>query len=321
MATNHIQKVAIVGATGQQGTHIVRELLKTGKHTVTAITRKDSLNKSFPRGVEVAPIDYESPDTIVNALKGQDCLIITMNVTAPRDTSAKLVEAAAKAGVSWILPNEWGLDTADIEFGKQAVLGPANVAVRERINELGVSSWIAIACSFWYEYSLGSMAEAYGFDLQKREATFFDDGTQKINTSTWEQTARAVAGLLSLDTATLEKDWKNKFAYVSSFLVSQKDMLESLKRVTGTSDDDWKISYQKGSERYAEGIKAMKEGNRLGFVKAMYTRTFYPSGEGNFELKHTLANKVLGLPEEDLDSCTKGAIERSNMIALEKAQK
>lgn len=104
---NYIRNVAIVGASGNQGSYIVNELLATGKHTVTAITREDS-SSTFPQGVHVSKINYASQDSIVAALKGQDALIITMSTTAPQEQVKQLIEAAAKAGVKWVIPNEWG---------------------------------------------------------------------------------------------------------------------------------------------------------------------------------------------------------------------
>jgi hypothetical protein len=91
----------------------------------------------------------------VEALKGQDVLIITMNVLAAPDSSKKLIKAAADAGVPWILPNEWGSDASNPEAGADVMIYAPKKADREYIEELGVSSWIGIACGFWYEFSLG----------------------------------------------------------------------------------------------------------------------------------------------------------------------
>lgn len=105
---NHIRNIAIVGASGQQGSYIVSELLATGKHTITAVTREDN-SSTFPEHVMVYKINYDLQDSIVAALQGQDALIITMNVTAPKDYPTKLIEAAATAGVKWVIPDERGL--------------------------------------------------------------------------------------------------------------------------------------------------------------------------------------------------------------------
>lgn len=98
---NHIENVAIVGATGSVGKYLTKHLLLTRKHNVTAITRENS-NSTMPEGVKVARIDYEKPETIVNALKGQQVLIITMK-TGQKEANVKLTEAAAKANVGWIM--------------------------------------------------------------------------------------------------------------------------------------------------------------------------------------------------------------------------
>lgn len=122
-----------------------------------------------------------------------------------------------------------------------------------------------------------------------------------------------MAALLSLpiqsESDCLEK-FKNQVVYIKSFTVSQKDMLESALRVTGTKESDWTISKEPAAERWANGVKEMKEGDRMGFAKMLYTRVFYKDGAGNIEHKGTL-NALLNLPTEDIDEATKIAIERS----------
>jgi len=167
------------------------------------------------------------------------------------------------------------------------------------------------------EWSLGLGEPAYGIDIRTKKATFFDDGKTKINTSTWEQCGKALAALLSLkelpedenDKSLTLSSWKNKPVYISSFLVSQRDMLDSIHRVMGTSDKDWEIVFEKSDERTAKGIEDMKKGQRLGFARAMYARGFYPNGGGDYESTRGLDNDKLGLPKEDLDVATKRTIE------------
>lgn len=96
---------------------MVEALLKTRKHAVTAITRSDS-QSTLPDGVKVKKVDYEQPQTIVEALKEQDALVITLSGLVPKDTDSKLINAAGEAGVKWILPNEWAPDTSNEELVK-----------------------------------------------------------------------------------------------------------------------------------------------------------------------------------------------------------
>ena len=96
-------------------------MLKTGRHTVTAITRADSQSK-LPEGVIPKKVDYSKSETLVEALRGQDALVITLNAFSPKETDMQLINAAAEAGVPWILPNEWSLDIANEALVKDVFL-------------------------------------------------------------------------------------------------------------------------------------------------------------------------------------------------------
>lgn len=196
------------------------------------------------------------------------------------------------------------------------LLIPRAADARDEIESLGVSKWIALSCGFWYEFSLGGTEDRYGFDFHNRSLVLFDDGNTKINTSTWAQCGRAVASFLSLkllpedegDKSPAIDKWANGAFYASSFLVSQRDMFESAKRVTGTTDADWTISHEDSGERYKKAVQDLQKGDMKGFVRLLYTRVFFPNGDGDYESSRGLQNDVLGLPKEDLDEATKEAI-------------
>jgi tryptophan synthase beta chain len=291
----------------------VAALLKTGKHTVTALTRKDSSN-GLPGGVLIARVDYDYEATIVDALKGQQFLIITMAPTAPRDTHSKLVRAAAKAGVPYIMPNGYAGDIDNIKLGEDTLLGPVAKANRDEIERLGMQ-WITVCCGFWYDYSLAGGEARFGFDFDKRSLTIYDDGSTKISTSTLSQVGRAVAKVLSLNELPQDESDKsltlstflNKGLYLKSFVVSQNDMFESVKRVTGTIDADWTITHEDTKKRYEDGLALVKGGNMAGFSKLLYARAFYPDDTSDFSAK--AQNELLGLPEESLDESTQVGID------------
>lgn len=308
---NRIRNIAIVGATGQLGKHITAALLKNPNLNITALTRSTDVTSFYP-GLAAIPVDYSSPTTLTSALRGQDALIITLSVQAPQDTQSKLITAAAEAGVPWIIPNEYGGDT-DSALSNEINIGPPKQAARKLIEELGVSSWIAIASGFWYEYSLSGPG-LYGIDISKREVVFFDEGTQKMNTSTWAQVGRAVAGLVALP---VEKqgsgpsvnDYRNRFVYVSSFTVSQREMLNSVNRVMGLEDGDWAVTRVSAKQRFEDARKMMAGGDRMGFAYQLYTRYFFPGEDAAlYEKTKGLDNGKLGLPVEDLDGATKVAV-------------
>jgi hypothetical protein len=108
------------------------------------------------------------------------------------------------------------------------------------------------------------------------------------------------------------KNFKNKIVYVNSFNVSQKDMLDSVLRITGDKLEDWTVHKEPARERYSSAAKALQGGDRMAYVRMMYTRVFFDDGNGNFEAREGTSNKLLGLPQESLDEATARSIERAD---------
>ncbi|KAJ4363461.1 hypothetical protein N0V83_009755 [Neocucurbitaria cava] len=312
--SNRIENIAIVGAGGHMGQHLTENLLATGKHTITAITRPSSTNK-LPDGVRVLRVDYSSETdddvtTLVEALRGQQVLLVTMNYQA-LNSIKNLVRAAATAGVPYILPNWFGHDAANEALIQDSLMTALYDNVRE-VERLGVNSYFLLVCNFWYEFSLGGGPPRYGFDFKNRSLILYNGGKVVINTSTWPQCGRAIANLLSLkqlpedeqDAAPTMAQFTNKCIYTSSFRVSQQVMFESVKRVTGTTDADWSITHENTEERYKECLAAAKKGHAEGWMKMGYSRMFFDNGDGDYETSRGLHNDLLGLPSENLDEYT-----------------
>ncbi|KAF5573934.1 isoflavone reductase family [Fusarium pseudoanthophilum] len=310
--TNSIERVAIVGAGGTVGSHVSNALLQTGKHTITALTRLGSTN-NLPNGIIVAPVDYNDESTLIAALKNQQFLIITMAPNAPKDTHSKLVQAAAKARVSYIMPNGYAGDIEQVTLGEDTLLGPIAKANREEIERLGMK-WITVCCGFWFDYSLAGGESRFGFDFDKKTLTLYDDGNVKNSSSTLAQVGRAVAKVLSSKELPDDKDddsltvsnFHNRAAYLNSFVVSQRDLFESVKRVTGTSDADWTVTHESSKKRYEDGMAQVKRGDMSGFSKLLYARAFFPEDPSDLSAK--AQNELLSLPKEDLDEATKDGI-------------
>ena len=300
-------------AGGQVGKHIAEQLLETGNFIVTAITRLSSTSK-LPEGVKVARVDYSGDDAtaLVETLEGQQALIVTMAVMAPPDTISRLVRAAAKANVAYVLPNWFGHDAANYALCNDSWLSPARDKHLAEIKDLGVSSYLLLCCNFWYEFSLAGGLDRFGFNFQKRSFIWFDGGDVAFNVTTWPQVSRAVAHLLSLkelpddenDESPTLSQFRKRCVYVASFRLTQREMFESVKRVTKTTDADWTISHESSRQRWEDGTAALKQGNFGAFTKMLYSRMYFPDGGGNIQSSRGLHNKLLGLPTEDLDEWT-----------------
>lgn len=316
-SNDHISQVAIVGAGGRAGRSIVDALLKTGQHHVTAITRPESTNV-LPREIhEVIKVDYTNQQALVKALTGRQALIITLAVMAPPESQLRLIDAAIEAGVKYIIPNEWGIELANQQLAEDTMMADRYIPIREHIEKHGAGKtfWIGICCGFWYEFSLAGTEARYGFDFDEKALTLYDNGNVKINTSTWSRVGLAVARLLSLkmspdndaDTSPCLDRYLNKAVYISSFFVSQRDMFESVLRVTGDTERDWTIKYENVAERYQRGLEMFKAGQMVGFGILLYARVFSDDAAGDYNAK--LDNDVLGVSVEDLDEATKVAVD------------
>jgi hypothetical protein len=256
-------------------------------------------------------VDYEDEAALIAALQGQQFLAITLGVAAAPDLHGKITAAAGKAGVPYIMPNAYGFPPAstprpDDMYAKFSVDRIADVTGN------GVSAAVTMSCGFWYEWSLALGNEWFGFEIRDRKVTFFDDGLRTITTSTWDQCGRALAALLSLPETGASPalaDYKNEQFLVHSFRVSQRDMLDSLHRVLGTTDADWEISYEPVAKRVEEGVAEMKAGNRRGFAKALYGGIFDATNDSSdFAATNKTATDTLGLTKEDLDEATKRTV-------------
>ena len=248
-------------------------------------------------------------------MKGNDALILTLAVTAPPEEIKKLVNAAAKAKIPWIMPNEYGVDTADPVLNKETFGGQRKAEDRSLIDAAGIP-WIAITCGFWYEFSLGTRIDGYGFDIPGRKVQFYENGEAKMSTSTFEMVGRSAATVLALpilpqdekdDGLTLEH-YRNNFVRVASFTISQREMLTEIQKLTSTTDKDWTITHVDSKELYADAVKRVRGGDRAAFVDLLYGRMFYPDEPGNMEKRYSLDNEKLGLPKEDLGEATARAV-------------
>ena len=88
-------KVALVGATGNVGARILKELVSRG-HEVTALARNVDSIDAQP-GVTAKAVDASDPFALANALRGHDAVISALRFAAS-DADA-LIEAVRSAGV------------------------------------------------------------------------------------------------------------------------------------------------------------------------------------------------------------------------------
>ena len=145
----------------------------------------------------------------------------------------------------------------------------------------------------------------FGIDTTAHTATIYPDAGS-FNTSTLDRIGLSVAKMLSLPISDSSnpraslQHYANNFLYVSSYCVTQTQLLQAIQKARNESDADWKISREKTVQQWIQQCEAgVKAGNMqlgMGLVVCRYI------GEGlggNYEDKAKADAKVLELPEEE----------------------
>src|SRR5580704_12446213 len=155
--SNAKKLLAVVGATGQQGGAVVRELQDSGQFTVRALTRNPA--KHLQLADEVVAADLNRPDTLKAAFAGAHGVFLVTNAwEAGRDESKQALAAvnvAREAGVQHLiwstLPN-----VETITGGKIAVPHFTEKARVDRsVSEGGFAYHTFVIAPFYYQNLLG----------------------------------------------------------------------------------------------------------------------------------------------------------------------
>lgn len=294
MSPKQGRKIALVGASGNVGSQTLSALLSQNIHIITVIQRPESTAEFHPKViVNKGPLDDEA--FLAGALNGQDVLVLQL----PRpvtDIRPGLIHAAAKANVKYVLPVEFGTaPEAKIidEFDHLAQKRES----RKLIEELGISSWIAVVTNPWLD--LGLSVGGWGIRVKERKAALFEGGNTKINTSTLKRSGEATAELLSLPETELAK-FRNRSFFTSSFYISQQEIFDSVLRATKTTEKDWDVTTPTVNDVIKESDEALKAGNFMKSFLDKYYMTHLREGFGG-DYNDKVDSKNLGLPEEDLD--------------------
>ncbi|KAI8679137.1 NAD(P)-binding domain-containingprotein [Fusarium keratoplasticum] len=302
------RKIAITGGSGQLGKPTIESLLKLGVHTITAIQRPGAIS-TFPVGVIVKKGNLEDEAFLADVLKGQDALVLMPPLPQLVHLQEPAIRAAAKVGVPYVFPSEFGPDPFAGQLVEENGLLIAKKSIRDLIEKLGVSSWVSVAVGPWLDDGLA--AGLWGIDAKARKATIWRGADAKVNTATIAHTGQAVAAALSLPEADLAK-YKNKAVYTPSFYLTQREMLDAVQRATGTTDADWDLESRNVNEVAKEYEEKISQGDGFApFVKFFVTH-FLEGHGGDFNHKVNAAElkklEQLGLQKENLDQAIKAAL-------------
>ncbi|KAK6223607.1 hypothetical protein QIS74_03551 [Colletotrichum tabaci] len=245
-----VQTVALAGATGNVGKWTLKALVADGFH-VTVLARRQA---SFPDGVTVKVVDFGSSDDLTEALRGHDAFVDCTLVHD--DTPARLMDAAAAAGVYRYIPSDFSLDLHNRNVHGLPVFFRKDANDRHlfRTCEETGMTWSVVCNGAFLDWNLRS-----GFmniDVHGRRADYIGDGANVHAWTTLEATGKAVSGALRRAAET-----ENRPVYVHSVNKSQRQMVDLCNEALGGSDDGWEESRSDMDEVLDRALREFHAGN------------------------------------------------------------
>lgn len=295
MSSSEIKNVVIIGAGGNLGVTILNTLISESKFNVTVLSREDS-SSTFPAGVKVVRANYDSVDSLTTAFQGADAVISLVGSTAVGDQN-KYIDAAIAAGVTRFLPSEFGSDVTNDKVNSLIpIFGPKIAAVDYLKSKESEISWTSIITGAFFDW--GIKVTFIGFNSATKTATLIDDGRSSFIATNLIQIARAIIKTLEQPEKT-----KNQHIYVSSFLTSQKEILEAAEKITG---EKWTVENVNGQEMHAGALAKLSQQDFSGIFDLLKSAIFGDFGVADFSSK--LWNDKLGLPKEDFEESLKTSL-------------
>ena len=137
-----MKSITIIGATGQLGLPVVKELNKKGVQIKAVVRDIDKARTLFPEGVEIVYGDVADKNSLRDALMGTGTIYLSLNTTtwdeeAPfhteREGIINVIDVSKKSGVNHIIQIA-GIDLSNPEFATKGMIYKTNLIRKPAID-------------------------------------------------------------------------------------------------------------------------------------------------------------------------------------------
>lgn len=270
-------KILVTGATGKLGSKVVESLLKTipARELTVSVRNPEKAEGLRRRGVEVRHGDFDKPETLENAFKGIDRLLI---ISADGDNETRIrqhtnaVKAADQAGVKFIAYTSLANATES-----KNIMAPPHNATEAAIIKTGIP--YSFLRNNWYlENEIGSIQGAI---TGAPWVTSAGDG--KVGWALQQDYADAAAAVL------VGSGHENTVYELSGPLLTQEELASALGNVLGKEVPVQQVS----DEKYAEIMKGL---GLPEFVIPIVVGIQESIRNGSLEVESNDFKKILGRP-------------------------
>lgn len=261
---------------------------------MTVLTRKGS-KSSTPDSVKAVAVDYESLESLENALKGQDALISTLPIVSQK----LLVDAAIKAGVKRFLPSEFGSDTLNDELSTLPVFKP-KLETAQYLQQVAKTSGLTYTRVITGPFLDWCLMVGLFLDAKEHKIDIVDGGDQPMTSTTLAAIGQAVVSVLQhLD------ETKNRAVYTQSAVVTQNQLLKIVQKLH--PGYKWEITRTNSEDLERIGRAEMEKENPNMFLGPynLIKRAIFGEGYGALAPPEKLDNSLLGvheMTEEELEA-------------------
>jgi uncharacterized protein YbjT (DUF2867 family) len=196
MSPNDRKRIAVIGATGQQGGAVVHALHANGQFKVRALSRNPGTHPQLAD--EVVQADLDRPETLSAAFAGADGVFLVTSFahsgTEEFKQATAAVRAAKEAGVKHLI---WSTlpDVETISGGKFKVPHFTGKAQVDRIvKEAGFAHHTFVIAPFYYQNLVGALAPLQQADRSVGWALPLDPALRCIHMGDIRELGNLVAG-------------------------------------------------------------------------------------------------------------------------------
>lgn len=270
-------KLLVTGATGKLGSKVVESLLKSipARELAVSVRNPEKAEALRSRGVDVRHGDFDHPETLENAYKGIDRLLI---ISADGDNETRIrqhtnaVQAAERAGVKFIAYTSLANATES-----KNIMAPPHVATEAAIIKTGIP--YSFLRNNWYlENEIGSIQGAMA-----GAPWVTSGGLGKVGWALQQDYADAAAAVL------VGSGNENTVYELSGPLLTQEELASALGNVLGKEIPVQEVT----DEKYAEIMKGI---GLPDFVIPIVVGIQESIRNGSLEVKSNDFEKVLGRP-------------------------